>query len=257
MNTTRSLRKGIRIDVHPNLDSLQTAAAKYIVSILEARLRAKNRASLVLSGGSTPRPIFERLAASAMRRRLNWDQINIFWGDERWVPPENHESNFGMAWHAFLSKIRIPPANIHRISGEIKSADKAALAYQAEIRKIHPASGIPSFDLVLLGLGEDGHTASLFPEMQWNKKRLVIASFVEKLGTFRISMTPRLFNAAHTVIFIVAGSGKSKAVANVLENPECKVPASLIRPTGGRLIWMLDRAAAGELTRYSQDKTSD
>ena len=129
----------------------------------------------------------------------------------------------------------------------MKDANKAAQEYQLEILRIQSGQTIPVFDLVLLGLGEDGHTASLFPGMQWDEDRLVISQYVEKLGIFRISMTPRLFNAARTVVFLVSGCGKSNALASVLMDTSSRSPAALIRPKNGSLIWMVDRQAASNL----------
>jgi 6-phosphogluconolactonase len=131
--------------------------------------------------------------------------------------------------------------------GELQDAEKAAALYEAEIRKILPQAGIPSFDLVLLGMGEDGHTASLFPGTQWDEERLVVASRMPKTGASRISMTPRLLNGSQAVVFLAAGSNKSEALARVLEGAAGDLPVAKIRPVRGSLTWMVDRAAASRL----------
>jgi 6-phosphogluconolactonase len=236
-----------KIEIYPDANSLQDAAAERIAVNLENGLREKECVRFVLSGGNTPKPVYRRLAASGIRNRLDWNRIHFFWGDERCVPPDDPKSNFRMAWDAFLSAIQTPPSNIHRILGEMKDANKAAQEYQREILRIQSGQAIPVFDLVLLGLGEDGHTASLFPGMLWDEDRLVISQYVEKLGIFRISMTSRLFNAARTVIFLVSGCGKSNALASVLTDTSSRSPAALIRPKNGSLIWMVDRQAASNL----------
>jgi len=236
------------IEVFPDTAALFQAASKRIVDLLVTATNEKTRATLVLTGGKTPKPIYEMLASPFYRILIDWKQVHIFWGDERCVPPENPDSNFGMARDTLISKIEVPPENVHRMRGELDAKDAADL-YEREIIDFFQGSGVPSFDLVLLGMGEDGHTASLFPGTQWDDKRFVIANHVPESGAQRISMTPLILNAAANTIFLVAGRNKANALASVLENPECDYPAARIRAGRGSLVWMIDSSAASLLVR--------
>jgi 6-phosphogluconolactonase len=187
------------------------------------------------------------MASSPARARIPWGHIHFFWGDERCVPPDDPQSNFGMAWESLLSRVPAAQDHIHRMLGEMEDTDKAARRYEAEILGVIPGPREPSFDLVLLGMGEDGHTASLFPATEWDEERLVVANYVPKLGSSRISMTPRLLNAAREVTFLVSGTGKAKVLARVLEGPRGVFPAQRIVPARGSLTWMVDGAAAENL----------
>jgi 6-phosphogluconolactonase len=185
---------------------------------------------------------------------LPWDRIFFFWGDERHVPPDDPDSNYRMAKEALLSKVAIPAANTFRVPTENPDAAQVAQDYEETLRKffnLGPGE-FPRFDLILLGLGPDGHTASLFPETAalQEKSRLVVANWVEKLKTHRITFTLPVLNAARNVAFLVSGMDKAAALREVLEGtaPGEKYPAKLVRPTDGRLIWFVDRAAASELS---------
>ncbi len=235
--------------------ALHQAAAEHSAGLLESALRERGEAMLVLTGGKTPRPVFELMATASFRERIDWARIHFFWGDERCVPPDDPQSNYGMAWESLLSKLPVAQDHLHRILGEMEDPDKAAWRYESEIHRVIPGPREPSFDLVLLGMGDDGHTASLFPGTEWDEERLVIANYVPKLGSWRISMTPRIFNAARAVIFLVSGAGKSKALAGVLEGPQGVYPAQRIAPGFGTLTWMVDAAAAGLLNRNRQPGT--
>jgi 6-phosphogluconolactonase len=188
------------------------------------------------------------LARPPYRERVDWDNIDFLWGDERCVPPDHPESNFGMARQTLLSRIPVDESRIRRIPGELEDAEKAALRYEAEIRRAAGSTEVPSFDLVLLGMGQDGHTASLFPGTAWDEQRLVVAVSVPRLASTRISMTPRLLNAARKVIFLTAGAAKAQTLAKVLEDPASDYPAKKIRPIAGSLTWMVDQAAASLLS---------
>ena len=189
------------------------------------------------------------LAAPPYQARIAWERVHFFWGDERCVPPDDPKSNYGMAWENLLSQVPADPDRLHRMLGEMEDADKAARRYETEIRKVIQSPREPSFDLVLLGMGDDGHTASLFPGTEWDEERLVVGNYVPKLGSWRITMTPRLLNAARAVIFLVSGSGKSTVLAGVLEGSQGLFPAQRIAPAQGTLIWYLDAAAARDLKR--------
>jgi 6-phosphogluconolactonase len=233
-------------------DLFQAAGEELIRTATEA-IAQRGRFSIALSGGSTPRSLYTLIAANASST-LPWDKMFFFWGDERHVPADDADSNYRMAKETLLSKVAIPPANIFRIPAENPDADAAAEAYEQTLRKFFdPAPGeFPRFDLILLGMGPDGHTASLFPETPAleEKVRLVVANRVEKMNTVRITLTLPVLNAARCVLFLVSGIDKAGALHEVLEGngPAEKYPSKLVRPSAGRLIWFVDRAAASELS---------
>jgi 6-phosphogluconolactonase len=235
------------VEVSRDLDAFVQAASVRIADSLAHILQKKTMATLVLTGGNTPKPIYQVLASEPYKSRIDWKRVHIFWGDERCVSPESPESNYGMARDSLISSIDARPDNVHRILGEL-DAEQAANLYEQEIIRTLPGPGVPSFDLALLGMGDDGHTASLFPGSEWDEERLVIASVVPQSGAKRISMTPRILNAAAKTIFLVSGRNKADALACVLENPACNYPAARIHPTFGNLFWMLDASAASLLT---------
>jgi 6-phosphogluconolactonase len=234
-----------------NATALCQAAAQEFVRAAEAAVRAKGSCTVALSGGSTPKNLYTLLASDATwRAQAPWDQIHFFWGDERHVPPEHADSNYRMAYEAMLSKVPIPPTNVHRIKGEYSDAGLVAHEYEQTLREVFRLSAgqFPRFDLVFLGLGPEAHTASLFPGTraldEW--QRLVVANWVGKFDTDRITMTAPVFNNATDVIFLVSGEEKALALKAVLHGryePE-QLPAQLIRPHRGRLIWLVDQAAA-------------
>jgi len=226
------------------------AAAQDFVTLANQAIAARGKFTVALSGGSTPRGMFALLAGGSFAP-LPWERIFFFWSDERHVPPDHPESNYRMANEALLSKVPVPPANIFRIPAEEKDADLAARTYEQTIQEffsLQPGE-CPRFDLIHLGMGPDGHTASLFPgspglEVQ---SRLVIANWVEKFHTFRITFTYPLLNHAACVEFLVGGEDKAPAVHQILENPRSGLPAQRVRPMDGRLVWLLDRAAASAI----------
>jgi 6-phosphogluconolactonase len=233
-------------------DLFQAAAEDIIRSATDA-VAQRGRFTIALSGGSTPKNLYTLIAANASSN-LPWDKVFFFWGDERHVPPTDPESNYRMAQETILSKVPVPPANVFRIAGENPDASAAAEAYEQTLRKFFAlAPGeFPRFDLILLGMGPDGHTASLFPETEalQEKSRLVVANWVEKLNTSRISLTLPVLNAARRVAFLVSGADKAAVLHEVLEGkaPGEKYPSKLVRPIDGTLIWFVDRAAGSELS---------
>jgi 6-phosphogluconolactonase len=233
------------VAVHEDAAALTVGAAAYVAARAAEAIAERGRFSLVLSGGSTPRPIYERLAETA---GIDWARVDIFFGDERCVPPDDPRSNTHMARAAMLDRISIPPANIHRIRGE-EAPDDAAVSYADELRRTLGGDG--RFDLVLLGLGDNGHTASLFPGLAavTEDVRPVAASYVEVMGMWRVTLTPPAINGARDVAFVVAGGGKAEVLHRVLQGPQQKIvlPAQAIRPTHGTLIWLVDAAAAADL----------
>jgi 6-phosphogluconolactonase len=235
---------------------LFAAAAEEVVSAATDAVKQQGRFTIALSGGSTPKSLFNLLATNA-RTSLPWDRMFFFWGDERHVPPTDPDSNYRMADEAMLSKIPVPAGNVFRFAAENPDAAAVADAYEHTLRKFFAleAGQVPRFDLVLLGMGPDGHTASLFPGTPalQEKSRIVVANWVDKLKTSRLSLTLPVLNAARCVMFLVSGTDKAPALKAVLEAdaPGEQYPAKLVRPTDGRLIWLVDRAAASELSTRS------
>ena len=232
---------------------LFASAGEEVVRLANEAIGARGRFTIALSGGSTPKSLYNLLATNA-RTALTWEKMFFFWGDERHVPPTDPESNYRMAQEAMLSKVPVPPANIYRLATENPDAEAVAEDYESTLRKFFQieAGQIPTLDLILLGMGPDGHTASLFPGTAGLKERsrLVIANWVEKLKTHRLSFTLPVLNAAHCVAFLVSGTDKAPALKSVLEENVSgeQYPAKLVNPSNGKLIWFLDRAAASGLS---------
>ena len=235
----------------PNLSDLSRDAAEFISELAEATIKERNVFTLVLSGGSTPRLLYEELARRPFSRGIDWHKTHIFWGDERCVPPNHPESNYGLALQALVSKVNIPPENVHRIPAESGSANAVAEAYEETLRHFFlPPAGskdgthFPSFDLVLLGLGQDGHTASLFPgdEALEEKYRWVVAVDGAKASppVPRVTLSLPVLNEAKCVIFLVSGARKREAFEKIMNNPgTAAYPAARVRPSG-RLLWFID-----------------
>ena len=229
------------------------AAAEVVVQAADEGVAKSGRFTIALSGGSTPKSLYNLLATNA-RASLPWDRMFFFWGDERHVPPTDPESNYRMANEAMLSKIPVAAENVFRVASENPDADAAAAAYEETLRKFFALSPgeFPHFDLILLGMGPDGHTASLFPGTAalQEKSRLVMANWVEKFKTNRITLTLPTLNAARRVAFLVSGTGKEEALRAVLKGDASgeQHPAKLVHPKDGKLIWLLDRAAASALS---------
>jgi 6-phosphogluconolactonase len=231
--------------VYETPEELAGAAARDFVARAEQTINERGRFAVVLAGGSTPEATYEALARD-YADRIDWSKVHVFFGDERTVPPDHEDSNYRMARETLLSRIRV--GSVHRMRCELPSAEAAA-AYERELRDFFGAS--PSFDLILLGLGEDGHTASLFPETAALDvaDRWVVANPVLKLETTRLTLTVPAINAARAVTFLVAGEDKAGALREILEgdaDPRA-YPAKFVRPEGGDLTWMVDKAAASLL----------
>jgi 6-phosphogluconolactonase len=232
---------------------LFAAAAEEVVRAANAAVAERGRFSIALSGGSTPKNLYTLLATNA-RATLPWEKMYFFWGDERHVPPDDAESNYRMANEAMLAKVPVPAGNVFRVPAENPDAAAAAEAYEKTLRKFFAvqAGEFPRFDLILLGMGPDGHTASLFPETAAlaEKSRWVVANWVEKMKTSRITLTLPVLNAAGCVAFLVSGADKAPVLREVLEGkaPGEKYPSKLVRPSDGKLIWFVDRAAGSELS---------
>jgi 6-phosphogluconolactonase len=241
----------IRILTTPQ--ELFAAAAEEVIRAATEAVAQRGRFTIALSGGSTPKSLFNLLATNA-RTVLPWDRMFFFWGDERHVPPTDPDSNYKMAEETMLSKIPVAAGNVFRIAAENPDAAAAADSYETTLRRffaLEPGQ-FPRLDLILLGMGPDGHTASLFPGSAGlqEKSRLVIANWVEKFKTHRLTFTLPVLNAAACVAFLVSGTDKAPALHAVLESdaPGEQYPSKLVRPTDGKLIWLIDRAAASQLT---------
>jgi 6-phosphogluconolactonase len=231
-------------------------AAQKFVEAGTAAVNEKGSFSVVLAGGSTPKALYGLLVNDpALRAQALWDKMQVFFGDERHVGPDHPDSNFRMANEAMISKSPLKPEQVTRIKGEYPNAEQAAREYKLSIRSYFKLTDgeFPRFDLVLLGMGSDGHTASLFPGAKalHEKRRIAVSNWVGKLLAERITLTPPAINHAAHVIFMVTGAGKAPALTAVLERvyePD-QLPAQLIRPANGTLLWLVDTAAGGLLTR--------
>jgi 6-phosphogluconolactonase len=234
-------------------DALATRAAEEIAHIAGEAICTHGEFTLCLTGGGTPAPIYE-LLATRFHLSVDWKEVQFFWGDERCVPPDDSASNYGMANRTMLSKLALSPQQVHRIRGELPPAE-GAREYADELRSFFnldlAPSQFPSFNLVLLGLGDNAHIASLFPghPALHEKAKLSVAVEVDAPQRHRVSLTEPVLNNAQRVMFIVSGKGKAPAVRDVLQGPHDpeRYPAQLIRPDNKEVIWILDKDAASLL----------
>ena len=260
---------GIRhfnLEIAQDEQELGRIGAQMFTDLARVAFKRRSLFTVVLSGGNTPRPVYETLATKGFKEKLPWDKIHFFWGDERNVPSDDPESNFRMVWVAMLSKLSIPNENIHRIRTELQSPQLAAQDYENTIRdffNLKNLSDKPRFDLGFLGLGTDGHTASLFldgfPNGLSSKQdtsvspgesnRLVIAPWVSHLHDFRISLTRLALNHSDQIIFLVSGTEKASILKKILDDGAegLSYPAKAIYPNHGKLTWLVDRRAATSL----------
>jgi 6-phosphogluconolactonase len=254
--TARAVDLGPRgqVVVVPDGSALAWAAAERFTRAVEQVVADRGQAFVALSGGSTPKQMGTILAREPYRSRIPWDRVHVFWGDERWVPLGSPESNAGEARRGFLDLVPIPVANVHPWETEAESPQEAAVAYEALLRAtFDEPDAIPRFDLVLLGMGDDGHTASLFPSTSAlaENQHLAIANFVPKLDADRLTLTAPVLNAGREILFLVGGPGKADTLEAVLEGPEQPTvyPAQLIRPAlpDGQLWWLVDEDAGARL----------
>ncbi len=238
------------ITVFPDKEHFIAGAAEFMVALAAEAIAARGRWTVALAGGGTPKPIYRRLADAGYAQRIDWQRVHVFFGDERCVPPEDNGSNYRMAREALLDFVPLPAENVHRLRGEDDPA-VAALAYEQEIRRLFRTSALPAFDLICLGMGENGHTASLFPGTAALREgaRWVVPQYVEVMQTWRVTMTAPLINAAHHVAFFVEGAGKAEMLQRVLHGPYDPdvLPAQLIQPASGNVHWLVDAAAAAQL----------
>lgn len=238
------------VKVFDTAENVAHAAAERFVSLASEAAAEKGGFSVALAGGNTPRRIYELLASPEMRERVPWPQVHVFFGDERTVAADHPESNYRMANEALLSRVPVRAENVHRIRGLGDAAANASL-YESEMREFFGDSAWPRLDLVMLGMGDDGHTASLFPgtEALREMRAWVAANWVEKLGAWRITLTAPAINGAAAVLFTVTGDAKAERLSEVLHgqrDPE-RLPSQMISPVGGTLEWYVDEGAAGSL----------
>ena len=243
------------IRVYNDLEALSQAAAELFVAQSRQASIICGRFSVALSGGETPRRLYEILATSPYRERIHWNEVHIFWSDERWVPEDDPRNNSWMAHQTLLDLVPIPPENIHPIHRD-QSPQQAATQYEQELRAFFSSQN-PNFHLVLLGLGENGHIASLFPHTQVlnEQEKWVSEVYVTELGMHRITFTAPFINQASQVVFLVSGADKAQVLENVLEGPyqPHALPAQLIRPKGIHPIWLVDKAASHKLTAQADE----
>ena len=230
----------------------RTAARKFVDWAWQAIARDGNF-FVALSGGSTPKALFRLLASDEFRQQIDWPRVHLFWGDERAVPPDDPESNYGMTRRELLIRVPIPAANVHRMEAEDPNLGRAAHEYEILLRRFLPldARGFPVFHLVYLGLGIEGHTASLFPGSPLLKETLrwVSTPMVEKLGKRRMTLTLPVLDAAQRVVFLVSGSEKAPILREVLlGHPKQPLPAQMVQPQNGERIFLVDEAAASLLS---------
>lgn len=260
MSTKMLQKPGGQIRIYHDAEELALKAARLFARLADQYVVGCGRFSVALSGGSTPKAMLSLLAADPFVDTVPWSSIYFFWGDERCVPPDHPDSNYRMASEALLSKVPVPPANIFRMPAENPDPQRAAEEYAGTLTRFFlagtaatrtdtaPLSNLPRFDLVFLGMGPDGHTASLFPHTTALQAgdQIVVANYVEKFKVHRITLTASTINNARNVTFLAGGDDKAETLKNVLEGsyqPDL-YPSQLIRPRNGTLLWMIDEAAA-------------
>jgi 6-phosphogluconolactonase len=240
----------IHVDVHllSDLEALSIKAADIFVDLSSRCIASKGQFFVAVSGGSTPIRLYTLLGSDMYSHQVDWRRLQFFWVDERFVPPSHKDSNYRLLHDYLLSKISIPQENIHPVRTDLTSPQVAASNYEEEIKNIFRLAGgsLPEFDLILLGLGEDGHTASLFPDNEVLKetKHLVVSAIDSKHVHHRMTFTLPIINSAENVIFLVSGGNKADVVKKVLVERDRSLPASLINPERGNLIFLIDKEAA-------------
>lgn len=242
----------MHVAIYPDIDTISQEAAQYVVRVAKEAIAAHGLFSFGLSGGTTPGKLYSLLGNEPYRSQVDWHKVHFFWSDERCVPSDDPQSNYHLAQTTLLSKLNLRPEQIHRMPAERPDRDQAAADHAAEIRRVLGASGVPAFDLLQLGMGPEGHTASLFPHQPSlrEQERLVMHVSVPKPPPDRLTFTPPLLHAARHLLFLVTGADKAQALQAVMSNayqPE-EYPAQLIaRQAQGDVTWMVDPAIADGL----------
>lgn len=238
-----------RVETFDSPNLLAERASELFLSAARRAIEQQGRFTVALSGGESPLPLFGKLADKAADSGIDWTKVHFFWADERCVPPDHPDSNFHLAHDLLLSRLPSPGAVIHRIKGELPPED-GAQAYREDLRAIFPSGNLPEFDQIWLGIGKDGHTASLFPGNDRGKSadNPACAVYVESLRSHRVTLTLPTINSARQVFFIATGEAKAEVVTRILErSADARFPASLVDPAAGSVTWLLDREAAGLL----------
>jgi 6-phosphogluconolactonase len=233
----------------PGLEDISRKAAEIFLRLSKQYISSANRFVVALSGGTTPRRLYALLGSDIFSNEIDWSNIHFFWVDERCVPKDDEESNYKLAFDTLLSKVPVRISNIHRIKGE-EGPEKGASEYERDIRAFFGISGFPVFDLIILGMGEDGHTASLFSGSKslYEKTSLAVPVYMKKPKSDRITLTLPVLDNAEQIIFLVAGRSKAKVIGAILDpEQQYRYPAGLIQPVHGFLTWLIDKDAAGNL----------
>ncbi len=237
------------VEIVSSQEAFVSSAADHFIDLANRNIRDKGRFTVALSGGNTPKPIYAALADPENSSKVDWSKVHLFWGDERPVPPTDPDSNFRMVKDALLDRIDIPVDNIHRVHAEM-DVRLAAFQYEEELRECFEGEW-PDFDLVFLGMGEDGHTASLFPHSAGLNEgfRWFIANYAPGRETWRLTLTANAINSAKFVLVLVKGESKAETVREVLTGPQEPetYPIQLINPKDGEMVWLLDEGAASSL----------
>jgi 6-phosphogluconolactonase len=269
MSTKMLNRSDAQVRIYSDAQELALKAARHFARLADQYVVGHGHFTVALSGGSTPRAMFSLLAEDPFRDTVPWSEIYFFWGDERCVPADHPDSNYRMASETLLSKVAVPADNIFRIPAEMEDHDAAAEEYSAILRTFFltgpgmsqtgtaPLSALPRFDLIFLGMGPDGNTASLFPGTAalHAGEQVAVANYVEKFAAYRITLTAATINNARNVTFVAGGADKAETLRDVLEGPYQPdlYPSQLIGPHNGSLLWMVDEAAAAQLSDHGQD----
>lgn len=250
MSPTGDTEEAHGVQVFDDAEAVARAATETFARLASEAVEERGTFSVALSGGTTPRRVYELLASDAYRERVPWSKVHVFFGDERAVPPDHAESNYRMASEALLSHVPVPSENVHRIEG-LGDAAANASDYESVMRGFFGEAEWPRFDLVFLGMGDDGHTASLFPNTAAleESRAWVAPNWVEKLQAWRVTLTAPAINAARRIVFLVTGASKAERLREVLDGPHdpARLPSQMIRPRDGALSWYVDRAAAAKL----------
>ena len=237
------------LNIYKDTDDLTTALADWICSEVQKRLITQSRFTIALSGGNTPKQLFSKLASPPYNKKIDWSRMHIFWGDERLVPFEDERNNANMAFRELLNKVMVPESQVHVMRTDI-SAKASSIEYDQLLKSYFDKSKT-SFDIILLGLGEDGHTLSLFPgiDIADNSNRWVLPVYLPSQKMWRITLTPAIVNRAAAVAFMVSGSSKAGIFKEVLQGDNF-YPAKLIQPANGELYWFIDEQANGHPKMY-------
>jgi len=244
------------VNIYPNLETLSQTAAEMFIRIGNEAIQKRGQFTVALAGGSTPKSLYQLLASERFKDKLDWEKVFFFFGDERKVSPDDAESNFKMANENLFEQLKLSAQNIFRWETELKNAEKIAEKYEETVKDFFnlPANGFPGFDLILLGMGDDGHTASLFPftEALNETEKIAVANYVEKLQTTRLTLTFPAINNATNIIFLVSGANKAEILREVLEGDfqTKKFPSQKINPENGNVFWLIETNAAQKLSKY-------